>query len=170
MCAYGRVRVDGWEIVIKMKKLAMVIATCCGAGYAPFAPGTAGAIVGMIPALALSPWPLAYAAAAAALLVAGVAAGSAAESALGRKDPPCVVIDEAASVMLTFAAIPLTAWTIPAGFVLNRALDIVKPFPADRLQALRGGWGIMMDDVVAGIYANLALRIAWALLAARGAQ
>lgn len=152
----------------EMKKLAILAATCCGAGYAPCAPGTAGAAVGLIPVLLLSGRPLVLAAAAAALFLAGVAAGTAAEKAFGEKDPPRVVIDEAVSVMITFAWIPLTAWTLVTGFVLNRVLDIVKPFPADRIQALRGGWGIMMDDLVAGLYANLAIRLGLALLALKG--
>ncbi|MEI6634435.1 MAG: phosphatidylglycerophosphatase A [Chlamydiota bacterium] len=100
--------------------------------------------------------------------MAGVAAGTAAEKAFGEKGPPRVVIDETASVMITFAFLPLTAWALLAGFILNRVMDIVKPFPADRLQGLRGGWGIMMDDLVAGIYANLALRLGLALLALKG--
>ena len=151
-----------------MKRLAILVATCCGAGYAPFAPGTAGAAVGLIPVLLLSGRPLGYAAATVILFFAGVAAGTAAEKAFGEKDPPRVVIDEAASVMITFAFLPLTAWALLAGFTLNRVMDIVKPFPADRLQGLRGGWGIMMDDLVAGIYANLALRLGLALLALKG--
>ena len=153
-----------------MRKAAMIVATCCGVGYFPFAPGTAGAAVGLIPAVLLARWPLLLAAATVALFLAGAAAGTAAEAALGRKDPPCVVVDEAVSAMITFAWVPLAPWTLAAGFVLNRILDIVKPFPADRLQALRGGWGIMMDDVVAGLYANLALRLAWALVSFQGAR
>lgn len=146
------------------KRLAVLAATCGGAGYCPFAPGTAGAAVGLVPVLLLSAHPLAYAAAAVALFAAGIAASSAAEREWGRKDPPRIVIDEAASMMITFAGLPLSPWTVAAGFALNRVLDIVKPFPAGRMQDLRGGWGVMMDDAVAGLYANLLLRLALAVI------
>lgn len=146
-----------------MHRLAMAVATCCGVGRCPVAPGTAGAAVGLLPAVLLAPWPILYAAATVALFFAGVAAGTAAEKALGEKDPPRVVIDEAASVMITFAFVPLTAGVLLAGFILNRALDILKPFPAGRSQALPGGWGIMVDDLFAGIYANAALQLMRAL-------
>jgi phosphatidylglycerophosphatase A len=143
-----------------VKKLAVIIATCFGAGYAPLAPGTAGAAVGLIPTLLLAPWPVIYFLAAAVLFFTGVAASGVAEAEFRENDSPRIVIDEAASIMLTFAGIPLIGWTIIAGFFFNRFLDIVKPYPAGRVQRIAGGWGIMLDDLVAGIYSNLILRIA----------
>lgn len=142
-----------------MRKAAVLLATCFGAGYAPIAPGTVGAAVGLIPTLLLAPWPLAYCFGAALLLLTGVAASSAAETALGQKDSPRIVIDEAASIMVGFAGVAITWKILLCGFVLNRFLDIIKPFPARRLQELSGGWGVMLDDLVAGLYVNFILRV-----------
>jgi len=141
-----------------LKKLAVVLATCFGAGYAPFAPGTAGAAVGLVPVYVLAPWPAGYCGAAGLLVCVGIAASGVAAASCKEKDSHRIVIDEAASIMLTFAGIPLAWPVVLTGFLLNRALDIVKPFPAGRAQRLPGGWGIMLDDVVAGVYANLFLR------------
>ncbi|MDD5556829.1 MAG: phosphatidylglycerophosphatase A [bacterium] len=146
-----------------MRRLAVAVATCLGAGYAPVAPGTAGAAVGLLVAIACSPWPLLYGLVAAALFFGGAAAGTAAEASFGRKDSPRIVIDEAASMLVTFAGLPLGPAVLAAGFALNRIFDIVKPPPARALQELRGGWGIMLDDLVAGIYSNIVLRIGLAL-------
>jgi phosphatidylglycerophosphatase A len=77
----------------------------------------------------------------------------------GRDDPSEVVIDEVVGMAVTLAFLPLTAKAIWIGFILFRVLDIVKPFPARRSENLPGGWGIVMDDVIAGIYANLILRV-----------
>lgn len=142
-----------------MRKTALLLATCFGAGYAPLAPGTVGAAVGLIPAVALAGWPLAYAGAACLLFFLGVRASTIAGEILGEKDSPRIVIDEAASMMITLAGLPITGLTVACGFVLNRLLDIVKPFPAGRAERLNGGWGVMTDDLVAGIYSNILVRL-----------
>ncbi len=146
-----------------MKKLSFLLATCCGAGLAPLAPGTAGAAVGLIPVLILCRWPIPYTIAALVLFFMGVRASTVMEGSLGEKDSPRIVIDEAVSIMITFAYLPLTGAVILVGFILNRFLDIVKPFPAGRVQTLKGGWGVMMDDFVSGVYSNLILRLIWIL-------
>ena len=145
-------------------RAALLVATCLGAGYAPLAPGTAGAAVGLIPALLLNGWtPAAYGAVVCGLFLLGVAASRAAEASFGESDSPRIVIDEAVSMMITLAGISLGAFTVIGGFVLNRFFDIVKPFPARRLERMGGGWGVMLDDVVAGVYGNIVLRVlcAW---------
>jgi phosphatidylglycerophosphatase A len=148
-----------------MKRFALILATCGGAGYAPFAPGTVGAAVGLIPVLLLARHPALYWGTLVVLLLAGVWASTIVETVVGEKDPSIVVIDEAVSTMLTFAWIKITVAGIIIGFILNRVLDIVKPFPAGSLQNASGGWGVMLDDVASATYSNLALRLILAIVA-----
>ncbi len=142
-----------------LRKIAVIIATCCGAGYAPVAPGTAGAAAGLLPVLILAHWPWIYCGIAVLLFFVGVWASGIAEAAFGQHDSPRIVIDEAASIMVTFAGLPLTPLALLLGFIFNRLMDIVKPFPAAGIQKARGGWGIMLDDLIAGIYSNLIMRL-----------
>jgi phosphatidylglycerophosphatase A len=140
-------------------RVATVIATAFGAGFSPIAPGTAGSLVG----LALF-WPLQMAAPPVQVVVtlltyfAGVAASSRLAQRLGRKDPGAAVIDEVVGMWLTMLFLPFTPATAVAGFLLFRVLDVFKPYPARQFESLPGGWGIMTDDVMAGVYANLLLR------------
>ena len=75
------------------------------------------------------------------------------------KDPGQVVVDEGVGFLFTVALLPTDAWILIVGFFVFRALDIVKPPPARQLESLPGGWGIVVDDVIAGIYGNLILRV-----------
>lgn len=140
--------------------LARVVATAFGSGYSPFAPGTAGSAVGLLLfwPMAAWPWPWQAAAAAALFLVGSLAAGRVARH-VGLKDPGIVVVDEVVGQWVTLAALPFTPATAGLGFLLFRAMDIVKPWPARDLERVPGGWGIMADDVAAGVYAHLALRV-----------
>ncbi|MCX6355415.1 MAG: phosphatidylglycerophosphatase A [Candidatus Aureabacteria bacterium] len=142
-----------------IKKLALIVASCGGAGYAPFAPGTVGAAVGLIPVFLLVRHPVLYGVTMIVLFFVGVYAGTIAESVLGVKDSSLIVIDEAVSTMITFAFLRLTVAGVIIGFILNRLLDIVKPFPARSIQTVCGGWGVMLDDVVSAVYSNLVLRL-----------
>jgi phosphatidylglycerophosphatase A len=137
----------------------VVVATAFGAGYSPIAPGTAGSLVG----LALF-WPLqrtgewTQVAVTVLAFFAGVAASTRLAQRIGRKDPGAAVVDEVVGMWLSLLFLPFTPTTAVAGFVLFRILDVVKPWPARQFESLPGGWGIMADDVMAGIYANLLLR------------
>jgi phosphatidylglycerophosphatase A len=91
----------------------------------------------------------------------GVAASSFCVRAFGQKDPSRVVIDEVVGFMITMFCIPCTFRTVLLGFFIFRLADIIKPFPARRSEKLPSGWGIMMDDVWAGVYGNILLRIIW---------
>jgi phosphatidylglycerophosphatase A len=150
---------------LRRRGVAVWIATGGGAGYLPVVPGTAGALEGIAIVLALNLLPigrmghsLALGAAIAAVFALGVWSAGRAETFFGRKDPGQVVMDEVAGQMLAFAARPQTDWKwLLTGFVLFRALDILKPFPAGGAEKLPGGWGIMTDDLVAGVYSLLAL-------------
>ena len=92
------------------------------------------------------------------IFIVGVFASGRAERAYGH-DGRQIVIDEVVGQMIAFAALPPTVTVFFGGFLFFRMFDILKPFPADRSQRLPGGLGVMADDVVAGVYANLALRV-----------
>jgi phosphatidylglycerophosphatase A len=144
---------------------AVWIATVGGVGYFPAAPGTAGSLVGLGIVLALGLLPVtpawrvaAVAVAAAILMILGAVAATKAETFFGRVDPGQVVIDEVVGQMIALVAWPVAGWkTYVAGFILFRFFDIIKPFPAGRCERIAGGWGIMLDDVVAGTYSLLLL-------------
>lgn len=143
---------------------AIWLATWGGCGYFPKGPGTAGSLGGMAVAWFLvSPggWPAAtLALAAAALLVPAVWASSQACLYWQAKDPQRVVVDEVVGQWITLAAAPGPQWRYwVAGFLLFRLFDIWKPFPARRAERLPGGWGVVMDDVVAGVYGAVVLAL-----------
>jgi len=151
----------------KRPSLGVWIATCGGLGYIPIAPGSVGAAVGagLVVALARLPGPdwrvsVAVGAGAVVVLALGVPAATAAETYFGRKDPGHVIIDEVMGQMIALVATPRAGWKwLLGGYLLFRAFDVVKPFPARRLERLRGGWGIMLDDAAAGFWALAALSL-----------
>lgn len=131
-------------------------------GFMPFAPGTFGTLTALplCYLLSISARPMWQATIIAIVIAAAVWLADASEKLLGRKDPGCIVIDEMAGMLVTVAGLPFTFFTAGAGFVLFRMLDIFKPFPIRFLERkIPGGAGIVMDDVVAGIIANITLRI-----------
>src|SRR5439155_3255396 len=128
-------------------------------------PGTGGSLVGPALFWAVRPLPLAGRALAPAFVspLGGAAAGHVARR-IRIEDPGLVVADEVVGMWVSLLGLPLTGVTAVAGFVLFRVFDVFKPYPARDLERLPGGWGIMCDDVMAGIYANLLLRaglLAW---------
>ncbi len=139
---------------------ARLIATVFGCGYSAFAPGTVGSAAGV-----LFFWPMAtagwgwQAAASIVLFVVGSVAAGRVARLVNRKDPSIVVVDEVVGQWVTLTALPFTPFTVVLGFLLFRVMDIVKPWPARDLESVPGGWGIMADDVAAGVYANLAVRV-----------
>jgi len=147
--------------------LAVWVATFGGLGYFPIAPGSVGAAAGLAGVVALSRLPVAtgwvsvWAGIVAAFcLVAGVPAATGAENYFRRKDPGHVVIDEVVGQMVTLLANPRGGWKVlVAAYLLFRAIDVIKPFPARRLEHLKGGWGIMLDDVAAGVWSLVAFSV-----------
>ena len=91
-------------------------------------------------------------AALAAVVVIAIWASHRVEIVLGRKDPGLIVIDEVAGMMVSVALLPRTLAVLLSAFFLFRLFDIWKPFPAREAQALRGGFGVVVDDLVAGVY------------------
>ena len=143
----------------------IALATAFGIGSIPLAPGTFGSLPGVALAWGLStgigPWAVAVVSIVVACVGTWAASGAAAH--WGLRDPGAVVVDEVAGQMVALALLPLSPATMAAGFLLFRLFDIVKPFPARRLESLPGGFGIMADDLAAGLYANGALRLLLAL-------
>lgn len=139
----------------------MILATGGCIGRIPKAPGTVGALLGLpvIYGLAqLQPVPAILLCL--ILIAVAVWAAGAAERQLGAKDPGCIVIDEIAGMTVSLLGIPLSIGTGAAGFLLFRFFDVLKPPPVSLLERhLSGGWGIVMDDVAAGLIANIFLRI-----------
>jgi phosphatidylglycerophosphatase A len=136
-----------------------VIATVLGIGYIPVAPGTCGSAAGLLVWAIVPPSAAAQGVAIAVVFVVGAWSGSIAEDHFGTTDPRQVVIDEVMGMLITLFLNPVGPAGAAGAFLLFRLADIVKPFPANRLERLPGGIGVMADDGMAAIYANLALRL-----------
>jgi phosphatidylglycerophosphatase A len=138
------------------KKTALALGTGLGLGMAPFAPGTFGSLLG--PPLA---WALEMAGlpiwgkglAAVVIFLIGVPICTRAAEHFGKKDPGQVVYDEIAAFPFLFIIIDVTLLSAVAGFVWFRIFDIAKPWPIKRFEQLPAGWGIMVDDLIAAVYA-----------------
>jgi phosphatidylglycerophosphatase A len=144
-----------------MTRLAVFIATVGYCGYFPIAPGTVGSAAGLV-FYALVWWTgstVLEVGMIVALFAAGVWAGTTSERYFGGVDPGPIVLDEVVGMLITLAFIPGLGWTgALAGFFLFRIFDIIKPYPAGRFEQLHGGLGVMADDAMAAVYANLSLR------------
>jgi phosphatidylglycerophosphatase A len=142
-------------------RLAVFLATVAYCGYFPIAPGTVGSAAGLVVYL-LVWWtrsPIVEVGLIVVTFVVGTWAATHAEHYFGAIDPGQVVIDEVLGMLVTLAFIPV-GWTgALAGFFLFRVFDVIKPYPANRLEKLHGGFGIMADDAMAGVYANICLRL-----------
>lgn len=149
-----------------MVRLAVFLSTVCYVGYAPVAPGTVGSAAGLVVYVIVA-WarsPLVEVVTIVLLFAAGVWAATTAERYFGGIDPGPVVLDEVVGMLITLAFIPVGWSGAIVGFFLFRVMDVIKPFPAARFERLHGGLGVMADDAMAAVYANLALRAArWAL-------
>jgi phosphatidylglycerophosphatase A len=148
--------------------IAYAIGTWFGCGLAPGGPGTVGTLGGLVVALWLHlayGWGQAqFAGMSAVLLLPGVWGAGEVARMLGSKDPGRVVVDEVLGLWITMTGAPALHWKWWAlGFIVFRILDIWKPFPVRQLERLPGGWGIVADDVGAGLYGALVLFLAGCL-------
>ena len=146
-----------------MRRLAVFVCSFGYIGFFPVAPGTVGSAAGVVVYLAARRAALPYLELMiiVALAVAGIALTRPCEEDLRCVDPGPIVIDEVMGMLLTLFMIPVGWGGILLGFLLFRALDVMKPFPARQLERLHGGFGVMADDAMAAIYANLLLRGAY---------
>jgi len=136
-----------------VKQLGVGIATVGGVGWFPIAPGTAGSAVGIAIYLLTRTWTApAQIALLLGITVAGIWAGGIAETAFKKEDPGPVVIDEVAGQLVTLLLTGVGWRGAIAGFFIFRLFDIIKPPPARQLERLHGGFGIMADDLMAGVY------------------
>ena len=144
---------------VRFRRPALLVASVLGVGYIPVAPGTFGSAAGLLLWFVLPASPLVQAGVILLLFVVGSWSGTVAECHFGRTDPGQVVIDEVVGVLITLFMNPVGWRGAVLGFLLFRVADIVKPYPANRLERLHGGVGVMADDAMAAVYANLALRL-----------
>jgi len=139
----------------------MFLATGCFIGNISFAPGTFGSILGLPLCFFMSK--IGFSAAVLLTLIFILCAiwiAQEAEKILKRKDPGCIVIDEIAGMILTLTGLPFNIISVTAGFFLFRILDIWKPYPIRLFERkFSGGVGVVMDDVAAGFFSNLVLRV-----------
>lgn len=146
-------------------KLRVFAAVGFGSGLAPVAPGTFGTMGALLCFLPFAPLaaghPALYAVTVAGLIVVAVWCSEAGEAHYKRHDVGHIVIDEFAGFFVTMFLVPANVRTLALAFVLFRIFDIVKIPPARQIdKGWPGGWGVVMDDVVSGVYANLAMQIA----------
>ena len=144
-----------------MRRFILFLATGFGVGYVPIAPGTLGTLVAIPIYYYLSeiPSPL-YEITLVGFFFLSVWISENAERYFGKKDDGRIVIDEIMGFLITMLWIPKTILFIIVGFFLFRFFDILKPFPIRRLEKkLRGGYGVVLDDVLAGIYASIILHV-----------
>jgi phosphatidylglycerophosphatase A len=144
---------------MSLRRVGVFLATCAYVGYLPIAPGTWGSAAALViyyvirrqasSAIELS--------AIAVIGVVGVWSATEAERHFGRVDPGPVVIDEVVGMLMTLALHPVTIAGALVGFVVFRILDVIKPWPARQLEDLPVGFGIVLDDAMAGVYGNLLL-------------
>lgn len=143
-----------------MKTIAKVLATTGGTGYFPIAPGTVGSAVAVLVLWILPPIsPLLLVALFVLFYVTGIWAAGVTALIYESKDPGLVNWDEFLGQWIALFTLPHIWWVYAAGFFLFRLFDIWKPVPVRTMEKLPGGTGIMTDDVVAGIYANLVLQL-----------
>jgi phosphatidylglycerophosphatase A len=144
-----------------VNRLAVIISTFGFVGFFPVAPGTAGsfAALGLYALLRWIGEPVVEGLTILAVFAVGVWAATRTETALGTTDPGPVVIDEVLGMLMTLAWMPLSLTGVAVGFVLFRIFDVIKPYPARRFEDAPGGWGIMLDDAMAGVYGHVSMRL-----------
>jgi len=148
-----------------MRRVAVFLATCGYVGYAPVAPGTFGSAAGLaIFALVRASGSMyVELVTIVVLFTIGVWSGTEAEHHFGGTDPGPIVLDEVVGMLITLALLPVNAIGAFVGFIVFRALDVVKPWPSGRFEQLPGGLGVMADDGMAAVYGNVMMRIALAV-------
>ena len=141
-------------------RVPLLVATGFHLGRFPYAPGTVGSLAAFLLFLPFRHlhW-IVHLSIVGILFAVGTYTAGRAERALTARDPSVVIIDEVVGCWVALLAIPPHYVSLLSAFVLFRLFDVWKPFPADRAEALPGGWGIMLDDLVAGCYANLCVRL-----------
>jgi phosphatidylglycerophosphatase A len=146
-----------------LRRIGVFIATCAYVGYAPVAPGTFGSAIGLAVFYVVRHQrsTTVEVAAIVALAAVGLWSATEAEHHFGGIDPGPVVFDEVVGMLITLAFIPVNMAGAIVAFLIFRFLDVVKPWPARRLEQLPGGFGVVLDDMMAGVYGNVMM---WGLV------
>lgn len=143
-----------------MKNLVKLIATFCYLGYIPYAPGTAASLAGLGLYFLFRDNLYLYTLLLILVGVLGFLVSGRAEEIFQEKDSSKIVIDEVAGLLLAFWGLgQLNITLVITGFFIFRALDMVKPYPAAKLERIKGSCGVMTDDLLAGLYTNIVLQI-----------
>lgn len=140
----------------------MAIATGVYVGYLPPAPGTLGSLLGLLLLWPLKPGTV-QVMVTLFLIGVGIVVADQAARVIGGQDPPAIVIDEIAGIAVATLLLPPQVPERVVAFVIFRVFDVIKPFPARQAERLPGGFGIVGDDLIAGLYTNLLVRL-WLLL------
>jgi phosphatidylglycerophosphatase A len=140
-------------------KLIKIIATFFFVGYLPLMPGTWGSLAGVLVYLLIRQNRLLLLSVFAALLLIGLYVAGKAEDIFGKKDDKRIVIDEACGLLLLYLLIPPYYPYLIIGFISFRIFDILKLYPAKKLEKLPRSWGIMADDIISALYSYLAISI-----------
>jgi len=141
------------------KFLTKLISTFFYAGYFPLIPGTAGSLAGVFIFFLIKDNIAAHLLALCALLILGLLVCGRAEEEFKKKDPSFIVIDEVCGMLLALLFLPYNIRFVIIAFLIFRILDTLKPWPACRVEKLKGSLGIMGDDIVAGVYTNIILQV-----------
>ncbi|MBS3905525.1 MAG: phosphatidylglycerophosphatase A [Syntrophaceae bacterium] len=143
-----------------MRRFIVILATGFGAGYSPIAPGTLGTLLAIPIYYFLSEmsFPL-YELTLITFFFLSCWISGQAQQYFGKKDDQRIVIDEMMGFFVAMLWVPQTPLFILVGFILFRFFDILKPFPIRRFEKVGGGFGVVLDDVMAGIFANVILRL-----------
>jgi len=147
--------------------ISKFISSFFGLGFIPFAPGTFGSLAGVAIYYFLWRKELIFYAVLFFLIMIGFAAAGRAERACGKKDPGFIVIDEVVGSMIAFILVSVNLINIIIVFALFRIMDVTKPFPIKRIEDMPSGFGIMLDDVVAGFYANIIFYVVFSFASCR---
>ncbi|MDD4939360.1 MAG: phosphatidylglycerophosphatase A [Candidatus Omnitrophica bacterium] len=139
--------------------MVKILATFLYVGYLPWAPGTFGSAAGLLLFYFCRGNATIHIAAALSLITLGLMVSGRAEVLFRKNDAPRIVIDEAAGMLVSLLFVPYDLRLAVTAFILFRAFDILKPFPIRKLQGLRGGIGIMSDDIAAAVYSNVLIQI-----------
>jgi len=148
------------KIPVVIRRFVECATTFFYVGYLPLAPGSMASAAGAGLAFLLKDQPFWYGIVFVVVTWIGFKASGIMEGFCRRKDPGCIVIDEVSGVMLAFMALPWRIDVFWATYFLFRAFDMFKIYPANRFEKIPGGTGIMMDDIMAGIYTNIVMQIA----------
>lgn len=151
-----------------MKTVIKMLSTFFYLGYTPLIPGTIGSLGGLLFYLMVKYSAPLYISSLIALIILAILVINRAEEHFGKKDAGPIVIDEAIGMMIALLFAPQEPVLIVFAFIAFRLFDIVKPFPIRRAEGIRSPWGVILDDVIAGIYTNLATQAFFILAIKRG--